>query len=135
MLLSARILSNLTNVNSYDLGQAMTFTEGDTVTVYLQLIDLNKDTGNKPLSGRRYVPAAGATLSVVMKSNNSAKTITKVATAPFATDLSIWSFNLLPADLAKGTLSLQLTLTQSTVATYGRADAALLVEPATASFV
>ncbi len=134
MLLSARLLNNVSSVNSYDSSFSTKFTEGDTVDIYLQLIDLNKDTSSNP-SGRRFVPATGAALTVTVKSVDTAKTLNKVCTNPYSGDLSIWKFSLNSTDLAKGTFSLQLALTEGAVITRVRTDAALLVVPFTASYV
>lgn len=135
MLLSARLLNNVTNVNSYDTGLQVQFTEGDQLTVYLQLIDLAKDPDARPLTGRRYVPASGSTLQITLKSNDTAKTITKVASNPFSGDLSIWSFPILSSDQIKGTWTLLLTLTEGAVQTRGRIEAGMLVQPFNAAFI
>jgi hypothetical protein len=132
MILSARLLSNCYNVNAFDQNLQLAFTEGDTVQVYLQLVDLTKDASNKPLSGKRYIPASGSTLSIQIKSVDVSKTLTKVCTNPFPGDLSIWTFGVTSTDALKGTLGLLMTLTEPgspLVVTHGRVDSALLVQP------
>jgi hypothetical protein len=134
MLLSARTLYAVSDVNSWDSsGLEVKFTEGDTLDVYLVLIDAGKDQDNKP-RGRRYVPASGATLSVIIKSVDDSKTLTKTATQPFSNDGSIWKFTVNGTDALKGTYSLQLVLTQSSVATYGFVSNALSIISKTGSF-
>lgn len=135
MLLSARLLNNVFNVNAFDVALETSFTEGDQLTIYLQLTDLLKDPEAKPFSGRRYVPANGATLQVVIKSVDTAKTLTKIATNPFPGDTSIWSFPVLPTDGLKGSWSIQLVLTESGIVTRGRVEDALLVLPQSGAFM
>lgn len=135
MLLSARLLNHYANINQFEPALQTEFTEGDPVTVYLQLTDLTKNKENKPLTGMRYVPATGATLSVVIKSVDGTKTLTKTATNPDAGDRSVWSFSISSADAVKGTLSLQLTLTEGGTIRHGRVDSALMAYPLTQAYV
>lgn len=135
MLLSARLLNNVSNVNSFDVSLQTKFTEGDSQTIFIQLIDLNKDPEAKPLSGKRFVPATGATLNVVFKSNDTSKTVTKIATNPFPGDLSIFSFSVLPVDNLKGSWSILLALSQGGVVTNGRVDNAILIQPITGAYI
>lgn len=127
MLLSARLLNNVANVNSFDYSTESRFTEGDALTIYLQLVDVNKDSNLKP-AGRRYTPATGSTLQVTVQNLNSAKTLVKTATQPFTGDNSIWSFTVGATDGLKGTYTLQLQLTESSVITRGTVKNALAVE-------
>jgi hypothetical protein len=135
MLLSARLLNHYANINQFEQALQLEFTEGDPVTVYLQLVDLTKNKENKPLTGMRYVPASGSTLSVVIKSVDGTKTLTKTATNPEAGDRSVWSFSLSSTDSVKGTVSLQLTLTEGAVVKRGRVDNALMAYPLTQAYV
>jgi hypothetical protein len=128
MLLSARILQDVASVNTFRPVQQLKFTKGDTLTIYFQLIDASLDTageGYNPV-GRRYVPAAGATLSVVVDNIDVAKKVTKTATKPFSGDDSIWSISIASTDvIPSGTASLQFTLTESAKITKGVLLAAL----------
>lgn len=133
MLLSARMLINVADVNTWENSTQLKFSEGDTQTVYIQLIDANKDASLKP-SGKRYVPPATATLSVTITNIDSTKTVVKTASKPYSGDISIWSFSILPADGIKGTCSLKLQLTDSGVSTYGVVKNALSVEPLTSAY-
>lgn len=117
MLLSARFLTDVASVNQFGYAQPLEFTQGDAVTVYVQLIDASQDretAGWKPLvAGRRYMPAVGASLQVIIQNIDDAKVLTKNATQVFPTsDPSIWSFNISASDAVQGTVSLTLVLTE-----------------------
>lgn len=133
MLLRARFMNNVASVNQFDWVQQVEMSEGDgPVTVTFQLIDSSvdrEDQGWKPnVAGRRYVPAAGATLQVVLKNIDDAKTLTKVASQAYpTTDPSVWSFQIASTDPVKGTISLALILTESAKVTRGLVPAAIRV--------
>jgi len=126
MLLSARMMTDVGDVNTFRYVDSVEFTEGDAPAVYFQLIDRSKDKDYRP-QGRRFCPAAAATLQVVIKLVDSAKTITRFASQPFAEDPSIWMLQLQSTDAIKGTVSFLLTLTEGAATTRGRLDAALSV--------
>jgi hypothetical protein len=132
MLLSARILDHVLNVNSYGYAQAAEFTEGDVTSVYFQLIDrsLDKATEGFCPPGRRYMPADGATLSVVIDSIDDNKKITRSASQPFDQDPSIWRINILSTDALVGTARVLLTLTEGSTVTRANIPAAIRVCPA-----
>jgi hypothetical protein len=121
MLLSARFLNDVANVNSFEYAQVGQFTKGEATSIYFQLIDESLDGALKGFApaGRRYVPATGATLSVVVNSIDDAKKITRVATNPFPDDRSIWKLDFLATDTISGTATLQLTLTEGSVVRKG----------------
>jgi len=124
LYLSARIISNVTGVNSFDQDTTFRFTQGDATTVYLQLIDLNKDklTQGFSLPGRRYVAATGAALIVTIPNIVTSPTtavVVKIASQPFPGDLSIWSFPVASTDGLLGTYTLQLALTEGPITTNG----------------
>lgn len=130
MRLSARILENVTGVNTWSHADQAEFTEGDAPTIYLQLIDLSQDRADKGVvpGGRRFIPAAGATLSVLLDALDDSRKITRAATQPYAQDPSIWALQLLATDKIRGTISLKLTLTEpGPKITYGVVAAALRV--------
>jgi hypothetical protein len=114
MLLSARILTNVNGVNDYDYADSAEFVEGDTPSIYFQLVDASRDRALEGFvpAGRRYVPASGATLQVVIDSVDDAKKVTRAASQPFANDPSIWRVTVLTTDVIKGTKRLLLTLTE-----------------------
>lgn len=114
MLLSARPLNDVANVNSFEYAESATWTEGDQVTLYLQLIDASLDTDMKGFfpAGRRYMPPATSTLSVQIQNIDSARVVTRQATQPFAEDASIWAVSILTTDVIHGSPQLVLTLTE-----------------------
>lgn len=128
MLLSARILSNVASVNVFTYENVARFTEGDGPDLYFQLIDASLDRQCDP-PGRRYMPAAGATLEVTVQNIDNTKTLVRFASQPYATDPSIWKLTLLPTDKVRGTADLRLKLTESPKVTNGVAKMALSVEP------
>jgi hypothetical protein len=127
MLLSARILNNVTSVNGFEYVASAEFTEGDAPTITFQLIDKSLDRHEQGFSpaGRRYMPAANATLQVVLPNINASKTVTRFATQPYANDPSIWQLTLQTTDQIRGTLDMQLTLTEGAKVTRGVVHAAI----------
>lgn len=121
MLLSAQMLKDVQSVNSFEPDVQLSWTEGDVVDIYFRLIDLTLDRADQGFSpaGRRYVPAAGATLSVSIENVDDAKKITRLATQPFANDGSIWKLSMLSTDTIRGTPQMRLTLTETTKVTRG----------------
>lgn len=129
MRLSCRILADVAGVNQFRVANQCEFTEGDSLTVYIQLFDATTDTDFVP-SGRRYVPAVGATLQVVLNSIDSAKKITRSATLAYPDrDESIWSFTITGTDKVRGTVHLKLTLTEGDTVKTGNVMGALRVSP------
>lgn len=131
MLLSARVLEDVSTVNNFKVAADIEWTEGDPVTFYIQLIDASVDTAkcgyNPP--GRRYMPAAGATLTVVLENIDDSKEVTKTATNPFATDTSIWAISILSSNTIRGTPQMRLTLTEDTVVRRGVVKNAIRIHP------
>lgn len=131
MLLSARILNNVANINLFSYTDVMRFTEGDIPKIYLQLVDMGQDTalGGFSPPGKRYIPAVAATLQVTISSIDDAKKIIRFATQPYAQDPSIWCVTLFTTDVLRGSADIQLLLTEGTVITYGVVKQALAIEP------
>ena len=121
MKLSARALRDVQSVNSFRYANQIEYTEGDTLTVYFQLIDAGLDRADEGYNpaGRRFMPAAAAVLTVTIDSINSAKKITRTATQPFSQDPSIWGVSILSTDLIRGTSPLRLSLNESGKITSG----------------
>lgn len=117
MLLSARPIDNYTNVNTYDVVSTLAFTASDGPSLYFQLVDLSKDRADQNIQppGRRYMPASGATLQVVLDNIDDAKVTTKTAVQPSAQDPSIWRIDLMSTDPCTGTVTLKFTLTEGAV--------------------
>ena len=136
MLLSARILTNVADVNNFTYADNLSFTEGDAPIVILQLIDASRDTyadGYMP-QGRRYIPAIGATLEVTLGSIDSAKRVVRLATQPYAQDPSIWALQLFSTDSLRGLLDLGLKLVEGPKTTRGVARQALSIAPQQRAF-
>lgn len=131
MLLSARPLKDCVGVNSFEPATELEWTEGDTVDLFFQLIDSQLDKPEQGFSpaGRRYVPAAGATLSCVLENIDDAKQLTRLATQPFANDGSIWKLSILGTDSIRGTPQLRLTLTEGAKVTRGIAKLCIKIHP------
>lgn len=121
MLLSARMLRDVGGVNSYETSDSAQFTKGDVVDVYFMLIDASLDLASENFipPGRRYMPAASATLQVVVESIDSAKQVTRTVTQPFSQDPSIWKISFFASDVIEGTANLRLTLTEGAKITKG----------------
>lgn len=129
MLLSARFLTQVSSVNAWNYADNAQWTQGDTVTVYLQLVDLTLDKAVQGFvpAGRRYVPASGATLTVTLANIDQAVQVTRFATQPYSNDGSIWKFTVLPSDAISGTCDVKLSLNESGVITAGVAKAGVLI--------
>jgi len=113
MILSARVLNNCTDPNSYVLDDQVRFNEGDALTVYIQLTDISLDSTLSP-PGRRYVPQDGSSLQVQINPLGCGTQITRQAQQPFPGDASIWRFQILPTDGLRGTQDLRLQLLEGT---------------------
>ena len=114
MKFSAIPLIDAQDANNFVYSQQVEFTAGDSANIYLQLVDLDKNQANWGFypSGLRYMPAAGATLQVTIKSIDVSQTFIRYATQPFAQDPSIWTFSILPTDPVGGTVNITLQLTE-----------------------
>jgi hypothetical protein len=136
MLLSARMLTAVSSVNRFEIVDAVEWTEGDTLSVYFQLIDASLDRPAQGFNppGRRFMPAASATLTVSINSIDSTKTYTKTATQPYSLDPSIWKIDIASTDAIVGSRDIILTLTEGATITRGRVQAALKVYSRQASY-
>lgn len=130
MLLSCRMLNNVAGVNAFEFANQVTITEGDTPTLFLQLIDLGRNKAAEGFvpAGLRYVPAEGAQLQVTLDSIDSARKVVRSATQPFPSDPSIWAVQLVESDKVRGTVSVKLALTEEMKVTYGLLQAGLRAE-------
>lgn len=133
MLLACRFLVDVANVNSFDaVAPSISMNAGDTQALYFQLVDASvdrKDQGFNP-PGRRYIPVAGATVSVTFTNTDTGPdvcvtefggkrinpsvqaTVARAASNPFAQDTSIWKVQILGTDALKGTVNVAFTLTE-----------------------
>ena len=121
MLLSARVLKDVSSVNSFQHDLNLSWTQGDALDVYIQLLDASLDRADQGFNpgGRRFCPAAASTLSVVLENLDDAKKITRMATQPFAGDASIWKLVINASDKIQGTPQMRLTLTEGAKVTRG----------------
>ena len=131
MLLSARPLKDVASVNSFRSTTQFNFTEGDSPLLYFQLVDSSLDTWSEGFnpSGRRYMPAAGATLMVSLDSVNAYNKVLRMATQPFAQDPSIWAFQILSSDAIRGTIPMKFALNESSKITNGVVQNCININP------
>ena len=141
MRLSARILSHVADVNTFEAADQAEFTEGDTTHVYFQLIDesADKSTAGFNPPGRRYVPDATCTVQVVFQSVEASRSLQRSASMAFPNDdRSIWKVAILATDKIVGSRDMKLTMTEGTGVTQrtlnGILKHALCVTPLTASY-
>lgn len=130
MLLSARPLRDVADVNHFRVADEWQMSEGDASPLFLQLIDKSTDLaeeGFKP-PFRRYAPQVGATLQITFESLNVCKNIVRYATQPFVQDLSIWKITLLPTDPIRGTVTMRMKLTEGSTVTYGTLQPAIAAD-------
>lgn len=128
MLLTAKMLAGVGDVNHFTYTESAQFTMGDAVDVYFQLVDAAN-------GGLRYMPAAAATLQVVCGSIDDAKRLTRTAIQPFSLDPSIWKFSILSTDVIQGTNDILLKLTESARVTSGAITRGLSISPQNAAFI
>jgi hypothetical protein len=131
------MLSDVSNVNSFDYVDLFEFTEGDLPSIYFQLIDASQDKADRGFvpGGRRYCPGVGSTLTATLGSVDSAKTITRTCTQPFATsDASIWKLTLQSGDTVVGFRDLRLVLVDGAVTLNGVLRHAISVTPKNGTF-
>jgi hypothetical protein len=134
MLLSARFLNQVSSVNAFEYASNAQWTEGDTVSLFFQLIDSTVDRqaqGFVP-AGRRYMPAAGATLQATLTNIDDSIQIVRSAVQPFVLDPSIWRVDVLSSDKIRGTCDLVLALREGSVSTNARIVGGVLISPTAA---
>ena len=121
MLLSCRFLNKVADVNTFFYTNQLNFTQGDTPTIYLQIVDASVDLPSEGFNPpyRRYMPQPGATLKITLDNLNTSKKVVRFATQPFPLDPSIWSFPILSTDQIVGTVSVLLQLTEGSTVTNG----------------
>lgn len=125
MKLGIKMLDSESTVNSLSYINQLEMLPGETATVMFQLIN--------DATKQRYIPEAGATMSVQTFSINNANQLTKVPSQPFAADdRSIWSFTLSSADTSKlAGVNLQITLTEGANIKKVWAQSVIVVAPST----
>jgi len=115
MKLGIRPLVSVASVNIFSYSQQLELNAGNAATFYFQLFDMDQDKASQGFdpAGKRYIPAAGATLAITFTNIDSAREFTRSATQPFAQDGSIWAVPLLATDPISGTVDIKGVLTES----------------------
>lgn len=125
-MLGCRFMHDVQSVNAYRYTSVVTGQEGDPLNVWFQLVDAELTDQDYGPVGRRYVPAAGATLLVEIKNVDDDRVISRYASQPYSTDdRSIWRLATTAADALAGTCSLAFTLTEGTVVTHWYVNGAI----------
>lgn len=114
MLLSARMLNDVANVNSFENADQASWYQGDATVMYIQLVDSSLDTDMKGFSpsGRRYMAPLTSTLTVQLQNLDNSKVLSRQAVQPFPEDASIWSIQILSTDVIQGSPQMLLTLVE-----------------------
>ncbi len=136
MLLSGRLLNDVASANTYSYTDTARSSEGDATDIYFQLIDASLDRATDGFNpgGRRFMPAAGATLSVTLGFIDDEQKTTRACTQPFPLDPSIWKLALLSTDHLRGSADMLLRLTEGSRVTSGVIRGALSIDPNTLGF-
>lgn len=117
MRLSAKILKNVVNVNSWSYASQAYLQEGQANSIYIQLVDLDKSVISNekseafPERPMRYLSQAAAiSIEAQFDSIDDAEEFEVAGTQPFSDDKSIWKFDLSSAQNPKsGNFVIQLT--------------------------
>lgn len=109
MRLNAKILKNVANVNHFEYASEAHVQEGQTNTIYLKLIDLDKDLGDG--SYLRYLSQATVIgVEITFPSIDDSQIITITGSQPYTDDKSIWKFDLASNQLPNsGAINIKLT--------------------------
>ena len=107
MRLSAKTLKNVENLNTYAYSNQWIVRQdgntGEQQSVYLQLVDLDKDS-------IRYIPSASSVITVTFPDLEEEMTVQKTASFPFADDRSILKIDLTVADVINsGNIKISIT--------------------------
>lgn len=121
MRLSAQILKNFQNLNSFDKATEWNVRQNEANTLYFQLIDLDQD-------GLRYIPTGtSVSVNLTFPAVNPANVISKAANQVSALDKSLWSVNL--TDLENPySGNVQFSITQDGVTKRFTVQQAIVVE-------
>jgi hypothetical protein len=105
VILSARLLKNVANVNQWQYTAQWNLAEGQPSEVYFQLVDLEKDPTTQvskafPDNPLRYISSATSlSAQVSFDSLDNSEIIIVSAIQPFANDRSIFKLNLTAAQI------------------------------------
>jgi hypothetical protein len=96
MKLALLALKNYNNINSFQEVSEISLQQGNPAVLYFRLVDLDQSGDGKYF---RYLPAAGATMTVTLNNLDSNKIVTKISSMPAASDdRSVWSISILDSD-------------------------------------
>lgn len=134
MRLGIRYLRDVADANAFSYSSdPPTYYEGDDQVIYFQLVDENTASLGSALApifatgfggggatltsgaARRYMPAAGATLRMILDSIEATRQVTRFPAQPFALDPSIWRLDVASSDVMRGTVDVQLRLVEGVV--------------------
>lgn len=115
MALSFELLTNVSNVNTFQSATEITFSKGQAIDIYFRLVDTDKKESAYDTTYLRYLPQGSTTNTVKVDLSNidDAKKISRYASAAYATDTSMWKLSLTAADAVVGTVSMKVTLTET----------------------
>ena len=132
MYLTANILKNVQNVNSFEYSEQVKLRQGNAATIYLQLADGDQlGSDGRPL---RYMAESGATMTITFSSIVASYSVTKTATQPYSNDTSIWSVAINATDrIAQG--NMVFSLIEATAGTRtGMIENAIVVQSTNTSY-
>lgn len=115
MLLSCRFLNDVQGPNSFQYTAQVEIYTGDSQRLYIQLLDGSLDRSDQGFNppGRRYMPAAPATMRVALQNINDAKVVYRAGVQAFPTvDPSIWYIPILSSDPLTGTVNIAVQLVE-----------------------
>jgi hypothetical protein len=111
MRLSITPITNFANINQFQYTPIWKIRQGDVVTLYFQLIDLDQqpyqDSNTYSIQGLRYIPTSSPAIVLTFPSPN---TNTLKTASQNTTDGSIWTVPILASDLIyTGNVQVQVT--------------------------
>jgi hypothetical protein len=128
MRLGIMMLDPSSTLNSLKYINNAQFTPGETGDVMFQLVDLDTPTGTNTWA--RYMPTDAATVQATMTSNNSANTISKIASQAFPLDNSIWKFSLSSTDTTKlAGVNMKVSMTDGATVKISQGSNSIVVNP------
>lgn len=103
MVLSYKFLNNVKDVNTFDEVEEITLLRGNPSTLYFRLVQTQASTDPSLCENsvqRRYIPAAGSTVTMYFEHIDVCKCFNRTAIQPFPTqDPSIWSIQIMAQDI------------------------------------
>lgn len=121
------VIAEICNLNDFAEKLQVTLQDGSTNRLCLRLVDLDKKTD---CGYQRYIPAAGSSLVLNLKSPDLNNNLQKTAVAPYPDgDRSFWCADFLPAEKFSFQ-GVTATLTENGVSTPVYPAATIVVKPA-----